>query len=47
LLTTLVLRCQKKMAHAVAHFFPGPPKLAHESWRPYWIWRRLWASIII
>ena len=47
LLTTLVLRCQKKMAHAVAHFFPGPPKLAHGSWSPYWIWRRLWASIII
>jgi len=25
----------KKMAHAVAHFFPGPPKLAHGSpWEP-------------
>ena len=25
----------KKMVHAVAHFFPGPPKLAHGSpWEP-------------
>ena len=48
LLTTLVLRCQKKWRMQWLIFFQdlqNSPMGVPGS--PYWIWRRLWASIII